>query len=84
MDSPWELWNGWEGWERAGKKVLFHPTAAVTWELGGDTEHWGVQTLGCLVGSGRYLGHKGITKGEEEPVERSHPWGHLGPAESRP
>lgn len=52
--------------------------------IGGDTEHWGVQTLGCLVGSGRYLGHKGVTKGEEEPVERSHPWGHLRPAESRP
>lgn len=74
-----------EGWEKEqGKKVLFHPTAAVPWELGGNAEYWGVQTLGCFVGSGRYPGHKGITEGKEEPVEMSHPWGHLRPAKSRP
>lgn len=59
LDPTWELWHGWEGWEKEqGEglcKGLFHPTAAVTWELGGDAEYWGVQTLGCpnLVGSGR-------------------------------
>lgn len=63
------------GGKKSRGKISLHPTAAVSWECGGDAEYWGVQTLGCLVGSGRYLGHKGITEVQEEPVEISHPWG---------